>query len=74
MISNIPIPNNESKIWSDIPNKLSVCLIEFRCHKYIEKILHNMLNIYGGTDVMIYERSHDENGSLCFSDVGSVCS
>ena len=22
----------------------------------------------------IYERSHDENGSLCFSDVGSVCS
>jgi hypothetical protein len=61
MISNIPIPNNESKIWSNIPNKLSVCLIEFRCHKYIEKVLHNMSNIYGGTDVMLYIIHGNEN-------------
>ena len=54
MISKIPAPNHESKIWSKSHNKLSVCLIEFRCHKYIEKVLHNMSNIYGGTDVMLY--------------------
>jgi hypothetical protein len=54
LINKIPIPNEESKIWSASPKHLSVCLIEFRCHEYIEKVLHNMSNVYGGTDVMLY--------------------
>jgi hypothetical protein len=54
-LNNIKDPPDNKKIWN-IPNnnKLAVCLIEFRQHKWMKQVLYNMAHVYGGSDVSLY--------------------
>jgi hypothetical protein len=54
LLFQIPKPTEPTTTWSVSPYKLGVCIIEFRSHEYLKKVLHNMCNIYGGTDVVLY--------------------
>lgn len=61
MLERIPEPTAQSKLWSDTPGRLGVCLIEFRKHPYTKPVLYNMCNIYGGTDTTLYIIHGTEN-------------
>lgn len=61
LLETIPEPAKEKQIWNQNPNRLGVCFIEFRCHEYLKKVLHNMCNIYGGTDTILYIVHGNEN-------------
>lgn len=64
ILKKIKAPSVERTVWSADAGQLAVCLIEFRNHPYMEKVLHNMCNIYGGTDVMLYIIHGNDNNDL----------
>jgi len=65
VLDNIKL-NHKSVHWSK-PNKtqkLSVCIVEPRQHKYLKAVLYNMANIYANTDVSLYIVHTDINKQL----------
>jgi hypothetical protein len=61
MLNKIKSPRMYQTIWSNESEKLGVCFIEFRSHKWIKPVLYNMCNVYGGTDVCLYIIHGTEN-------------
>jgi hypothetical protein len=54
-VYQIKEPPVEKTVWKKPDNnKLSICLIEFREHKWLKYILYNYSWVYGGTDVSLY--------------------
>lgn len=48
-------PPSEKTIWAKPSNtRLSVVMIEPRCHKDLKPVLWNMAHVYGGTDTVLY--------------------
>jgi hypothetical protein len=54
LLEKIPEPLAENRIWNVEEGKMSVCLIEFREHPYMRSVIHNMCNVYGGTNATMY--------------------
>ena len=54
-LSKIKSPSPHQTTWK-IPNgnKLGICFIEFREKEFINHILNQVANLYGGTDVSLY--------------------
>nr|QOI90541.1 hypothetical protein HWQ62_00410 [Pyramimonas orientalis virus] len=54
LLDQIPKPPKNKTIWSNSPTRLGACIVEFREHPYMEAVLNNMCNVYGGTKVVLY--------------------
>ena len=53
-MKKIKPPPTEKTIWAKPTSKLSVVLIEPRCHEDLKPVLWNMAHVYGGTDTVLY--------------------
>jgi hypothetical protein len=56
IVMKIQHPPIDKKIWKDKQQtkKLSVAIVEPRCHKWLQGVLYNMAHVYGGTDVSLF--------------------
>jgi hypothetical protein len=64
IVTSIPPPPREKQVWSQNKNnRLSVAIIEPRCHELLAGVLYNMADIYGGQDVSLYIFHGEKNES-----------
>ncbi|MHB1909685.1 MAG: DUF5672 family protein [Nitrososphaerales archaeon] len=56
VVKKIPKPVPEKSKWAtvDQATKLSLVIVEPRCHQWFEGVLYNAAHTYGGTDVSLY--------------------
>ena len=68
-LSKVKSPSQHQTIWK-IPdgNKLGICFVEFREKEFLNYILNQVANLYGGTDVSLYII----HGTVCMTIIVNV--